>query len=185
MRTVVITDECEVARLVESHFSLVGKVINTCFASFYDRAQLESGASLALLYAARGWRREGPFAPYAFKVIKRYCLNMLRDERSRTRRTPEISLEELMVESSSLLRDCRTPESVVLEQFQTREEMILFKEALAQLSPTRRRIVELRFSGFEHEEIAAILTIPLGTVKSGLNRAVSTMRPYVQARSAP
>lgn len=49
--------------------------------------------------------------------------------------------------------------------------------ALSQLSPLRQMFVGLSFvDGFSHEEIAAIIGVPLGTVKSHVRRALLSLR---------
>ena len=50
------------------------------------------------------------------------------------------------------------------------------ERALSQLSDHARRILELREYGYRYEEIAERIGIPVGTVKSRLNRARNSFR---------
>ena len=51
------------------------------------------------------------------------------------------------------------------------------KAALNELPDDQRRVVQLAyFEGLTHSEIAAVLEIPLGTVKSRLGRAIAKLR---------
>jgi len=55
------------------------------------------------------------------------------------------------------------------------------KRVLEKLKPEHRILVELAyFKGFTHEEIAEIMTIPLGTVKTRIRNALLQLREYLQ-----
>jgi RNA polymerase sigma factor (sigma-70 family) len=55
------------------------------------------------------------------------------------------------------------------------------KKVLEKLKPEHRILVELAyFKGFTHEEIAEIMTIPLGTVKTRIRNALIQLREYLQ-----
>lgn len=54
---------------------------------------------------------------------------------------------------------------------------LLLREALKRLSPEYREVLVLReWEGYDYSEIATILAIPLGTVKSRLHTARSTLK---------
>ena len=54
--------------------------------------------------------------------------------------------------------------------------------ALAQLTPERRHLVSLAFlQGLSHQEIAAATSLPLGTVKSHVRRALAQLREALEA----
>lgn len=60
------------------------------------------------------------------------------------------------------------------------------REALAQLEPAQREIVLLReYQGLSYEEIAAVLKVPVGTVRSRLFRAKLALRDLLAPRAAP
>jgi RNA polymerase sigma factor (sigma-70 family) len=55
------------------------------------------------------------------------------------------------------------------------------KKVLEKLKPEHRVLVELAyFKGFTHEEIAEMMTIPLGTVKTRIRNALIQLREYLQ-----
>ena len=55
------------------------------------------------------------------------------------------------------------------------------KKLLEKLKPEHRVLVDLAyFKGFTHEEIAAMLSIPLGTVKTRIRNALLQLREYLQ-----
>lgn len=55
------------------------------------------------------------------------------------------------------------------------------KKVLEKLKPEHRVLVELAyFKGFTHEEIAGMMTIPLGTVKTRIRNALLQLREYLK-----
>ena len=55
------------------------------------------------------------------------------------------------------------------------------KKVLTTLSEEYRRLIDLSyFQGFTHEEIAKMLGIPLGTVKTRIRTAISQLRTMIQ-----
>jgi RNA polymerase sigma-70 factor (ECF subfamily) len=55
------------------------------------------------------------------------------------------------------------------------------KKVLEKLKPEHRVLVELAyFKGFTHEEIAEMMSIPLGTVKTRIRNALLQLREYLQ-----
>lgn len=60
------------------------------------------------------------------------------------------------------------------------------RDALAQLEPEQREIVLLReYQGLSYEEIAAVLSVPVGTVRSRLFRAKMALRELLAPGPAP
>ncbi|MGB9892906.1 MAG: RNA polymerase sigma factor [Candidatus Saccharicenans sp.] len=91
--------------------------------------------------------------------------NFLIDEFRRTRleKSQRTDFEEVMATATEV----DGPEGRYLNQ----EKANLVREALLQLSPELRVILVLReIEGFSYEEIAEKLRLPLGTVKSRVNR---------------
>ncbi|MBF6619357.1 MAG: sigma-70 family RNA polymerase sigma factor [Patulibacter sp.] len=59
------------------------------------------------------------------------------------------------------------------------------RELLEVLSPEQRRVIVLSFySGSSHSEIAAMLDLPLGTVKARMNRGLAKLRSTISAGGA-
>jgi len=125
----------------------------------------------------RAWRSresveaEKPFYAWFYTILKRLCLNVLRD-RNRGRETV-FSRIEAWIEpaggedaSAGLLRD---------------ENRRLLQQALARLSPDDREIIALKdLSGYAYRDIAAVLEIPEGTVMSRLYTARKRLKSEME-----
>jgi RNA polymerase sigma-70 factor (ECF subfamily) len=76
------------------------------------------------------------------------------------------------------------PSSIGIDDLERVADRMLVAEALDQLAPRVRTVVELAFlEDLTQTEIAERCSLPLGTVKSDLRRGVERMRQHLQARS--
>lgn len=79
----------------------------------------------------------------------------------------------------------RAVDGQVAEPVEQVAERLLVADALRQLEPRRRSVVEMAFySDATHQEIAERTGIPLGTVKSDIRRGLETMRRYLEGFDA-
>jgi RNA polymerase sigma-70 factor (ECF subfamily) len=70
-----------------------------------------------------------------------------------------------------------TPEAPALTPLDSSADGRALRECLERLEPDRRKLVVLAFvEGFSHSELAARLATPLGTIKSTIRRALSSLR---------
>ncbi|MCC7175681.1 MAG: sigma-70 family RNA polymerase sigma factor [Bryobacterales bacterium] len=83
---------------------------------------------------------------------------------------------------ATLAADGLSPFDLALE----REQQHLVEQALAELSPAFRSVVVLRdVEELSYEEIAGILGLPLGTVKSRILRGREALRKLLQQKLEP
>jgi RNA polymerase sigma-70 factor (ECF subfamily) len=159
------------------------------FTVFYDR---HSQAAFALAYRIVGarqaaddvcqeaflsvWRSAGRYdaelgnaRSWVLAVVRNRSIDHLR----RVTRTKEREVaDEALAERHPAPSDQGT-ESTALRNAQAGET----RQLLDELSEDQRRVIELSFySGYSHSEIAALLGLPLGTVKARMNRGLARMR---------
>ncbi len=103
--------------------------------------------------------------PWLLTIVANRCRMV-----ARRRVVPTVPMEEATLAAPLALAD-------VAEQFAQREADGELYRACAALPTDQRRIIELRFfAELNVPEIAAILQIPQGTVKSRLHRALDALR---------
>jgi RNA polymerase sigma-70 factor (ECF subfamily) len=108
------------------------------------------------------------------------CKNRAIDRIRQRRSTVSLDDEREAGLASSLVSAELKPDEI-LSQFQSGSAVHL---ALASLTPLRRRLLGLAFfRGLSHQEIAASLDLPLGTVKSHVRRALTTLQTVLAAES--
>lgn len=110
--------------------------------------------------ALERWRPEARFSTWLFQIARNQALDLLR----RSRRAEFVPLED----NDALPCPASTPEAAL----ETRQRIHGLERALARLPTEHREILLLReIEALPYEEIAAVLDIGLGTVKSRLARA--------------
>jgi RNA polymerase sigma-70 factor, ECF subfamily len=104
----------------------------------------------------------GSFRSWLFRIARNLCHNRRRSEERGKR--AEDALPE-------------PPESLSAEASLVRRERFeALDGAVARLPPSLSEVYHLRSSGLSYEEMAEVLSIPLGTLKSRMNQMVSLLR---------
>lgn len=151
-------------------------VQNLCWRMLGDRHRAEdlTQETFARLFSRRAqYRPAARFSTYLWQI----ALNLCRDELRRRGRNREDTfsgeaVEELPRESALAEPEIPGPDAQLSEQ----ERAQSVRDALAQLPPLYREVVVLRhYEGLKFREIAAVLEIPEGTVKSRMVEALDRM----------
>ena len=104
------------------------------------------------------------FTTWLYRVTFNYCLNHRRKKRTLT-----LPLDEISTALKSEFPGAKLAEEEILQQ------------AIGKLTDRQRAVVILRyFWDLPYAEIAQILDVPLGTVKSRLDLALKTLRKVVE-----
>ena len=152
-----------------------GKVYNLALRMCGDRDEAFDLAQEAFFRAWRGlsgFQRESAFSTWLFRLTANVCLDHLRAKKRR----PTVSLNTLVEDEEVELQipdPAKGPEELLLAA----EDRKALTRAMDQLPVEYRQILTLRaINGLSYEEIAAILEMPEGTVKSRLFRARMALR---------
>ncbi len=137
----------------------------TCYSLLKSRQDAEDALQETMLRAFRSFssfRRSAKIQTWLRKIAVNVCIDMTR------KRKNILSIDELTEEGSEQKDSSPGP----YEQLERAERMRILSEALDEMKPEARNLILLRdVQGISYEEIADILDQPVGTVKSGLNRA--------------
>lgn len=145
-----------------------GRAINIAYHVLGNRADAEDAAQEAFVRAYRGlpeFRGESDFSWWLFRIITNVSLEMARRGSG-----PSISYRD----------DLGPAEADERGQEELDTALTVFK-ALEQLVPEQRLVLTLReLDGFEYHEIAEILSLPIGTVRSRLHAARKAFRKALE-----
>jgi len=138
-----------------------------------DRDDAEDLVQETCIRAFEGFHRlkaEGAIKAWLFRILARAFYDRLR------KKSPGVPLEEGGGPGGGIPESCLThpgPEQELLQ----RELETVVREAIDHLPPDFRMVVLLAdIEGFSYKEIARILSIPIGTVMSRLNRGRAILR---------
>lgn len=107
------------------------------------------------------------FPCWIYRIHHRKCVDWIRKEERRSRGTKELQ-ENIWATSSQ----------------ESTSEMTLLESVVRKLAPDRKALIALRYNeGFPIGQIAEILKIPEGTVKSRLHRIINELRILVEHES--
>ncbi len=138
------------------------RVLNLAFSLLGSRADAEDAAQEAFVRAYESlprFRGESAFGTWLYRITVNVCLARLRQMRPRACQEED--------GESQVLEAC--DKSDLARAFEARTQV---QQALSSLSPVLRAVLVLReMQGLSYQEIAMILSIPIGTVRSRLNEA--------------
>ena len=158
------------------------KVYNLCLrmsANQDDALDLSQEAFIKAWRSIGQYQFEASFSTWLFRLTSNVCIDFLR----RKKRRQETSLTE-NYDDSDEGEEFSLPDTAPLpeEQAITNETKIELAQAMERLGPEHREILQLRVvENLPYEQIAEILDIRVGTVKSRLARARLSLRKILKA----
>jgi RNA polymerase sigma-70 factor, ECF subfamily len=130
----------------------------------------------ALIKAYRAMPRfqDGNFRSWLLRIVTNTCYDHLRRQKRRSALSLDETVEWAALDMPGhLLAAAQNPETVALQQ----EQLRLLLQAIDNLPAWHRNVVILiDVHGYDYNEAADHLGLPLGTVKSRLSRARSALR---------
>jgi RNA polymerase sigma-70 factor (ECF subfamily) len=157
-------------------FSLIYRMVR-------DRALAEDLAQetfIKVLNALESYRPEYKFSSWIFKIANNAAIDQLR------RREPDtLSLDgapdaRTAQEIEATALQARSRGESPLEELEAREMGSAIEQAIGRLRPEYRTAILLRHvEGRSYEEIAEVMDLPLGTVKTFIHRARLELRDYL------
>ncbi len=151
-----------------------------------DRALAEDLAQetfIKVLNGIRSYRPEFKFSSWIFKIANNAGIDHLRKRTVDTLSldgAPDAVTPDAVAATALQIGDQReTP----LQAVEARELGSAIERAIGRLRPEYRACIVLRHvEGYAYEEIAEMLDLPLGTVKTYIHRARNELRGYLEDR---
>lgn len=137
--------------------------------NYDDANDIAQEAFLRVYNAIGSFRGDASFTTWLFRITT----NVFLDDRKRARAHPHASLDEYMeLEESSVARQIEDPSPSPEAITEEKERAQILQTAIHSLPDYQRAMVNLYHTQQKsYEEIAEIMDLPIGTVKSRLNRA--------------
>lgn len=140
-----------------------------------DASDLVAEAFVRVYTALPRFRRDAQFTTWLFRIVT----NCFLDAKKKTDRKPTDQLEDAWVDADakSTIVETENPSEAVER---TEREEVLQKGIEALPEYQRAMIVMFHVENLSYEDIAATLDLPIGTVKSRLNRARLALREILE-----
>ncbi len=160
-------------------FSLVYRMVR-----HRERAEdLTQETFVKALNALESYRPDYKFSSWIFKIANNAAIDHLRRKELETLSidgAPDADSADTARESALQLRDAgESP----LDELEARELGSAIERAIGQLRPEYRSCIILRHvEGYPYEEIAELLELPLGTVKTYIHRARNELKQVLESQ---
>ncbi len=152
------------------------QIYNLCFRTVGNQDDAEDMTQESFLKAWRylsSFQFESAFSTWLYRLATNCCLDLLRSKKRR----PTVSLVSEDDDGEEQSFDPVDPAPQPEEALIRKEEQAQLQEALDSLEDTQRQIITLRVvNDLSYTEIAEILDLKEGTVKSRLSRARENLR---------
>jgi RNA polymerase sigma-70 factor (ECF subfamily) len=136
---------------------------NVAYRVLGNRAEAEDVTQEAFVRAWRGlssFRGEAQFTTWLYRIVHNLCLNQL--PRLRRELLQTVPLDEALA----------TPAPSLPDLFEVQEQVAFLHVELDRLPEKYRLVLTLRYlQHLSYDEIATILDVPMGTVKTHIHRA--------------
>jgi len=187
-RPAELTDELLISRcrsgdmtafgaLVEKYQHRLFNAVLRMVYNFDDAQELTQEAFIRALNGLKRFRGQAGFYTWLFRIGFNLCVNFRRKQQPVSFSTFQSQSEPGGRQAEGLLEMADVESEQPTHQVQRNEEHRRVLGALQQLAPDARAVVVLRdIEELDYAQIAAILEIPTGTVKSRLYRARMALR---------
>lgn len=140
-----------------------------------DANDVTQEALLKVYKSLHNFRGNSSFSTWLYSIVNNVCIDFIR----KNKKVKLLSIDKQQ-EGESYQREIpdeiNTPECL----FEKKEVKRMVHDAINQLSYEQRNIIILRdIQGFSYQEIAEMLHISIGTVKSRINRARSNLKEII------
>jgi RNA polymerase sigma-70 factor, ECF subfamily len=145
-----------------------------------DAADLVAEAFVRVARSIRSFQGQSAFSTWLYRILT----NCFLDARKRAARRYTSSLDEMVLtEDSEKPREIPAEGANVIDYVDRGMKAEILSGAIERLPEAYRTIIVMyHCENLGYEEIAEILSIPLGTVKSRLNRARITLRDLLAGK---
>lgn len=170
-------DQAAFGALVEKYQAMAYSQALRMLGNPDDAADATQDAFLNAWRALPGFQGQSSFSTWLYRLTSNACIDLLR----RSKRRPTLSItvadEDEEGPQETDIPDERWSPERELERKETRQTV---RSGLSALSPEHREVLALReFEGLSYQEIAQLLELEEGTVKSRIARARLALREFL------
>jgi len=169
-------------RLVAMHQTLIFNLAYRMTASREDAADLTQEAFIRAYHALPRFRGGSAFSTWLYRIATNVCLDHIKKCRRQWSKTVPAYIQTADEDELNVLEEVGDSSMDPKEVLERRERQEAVQRAIATLPEHQRAVLVLYdIQGQSYEEVAQILGISIGTVKSRLNRARLALKNRLEA----
>lgn len=157
-----------------------GQIYQHCYrmlGNHHDAQELTQEAFLKAYSNIHTFKRDRQFAPWLYRIASNLCIDYLRKKKPLTILDQEIKGTEDITLTDQVESSFDSPE----EAYEQLEEKQTIEDFLLTLPPKYRSVIVLKYiQDFSLQEIADVLDLPIGTVKTHLYRGREALRKSIR-----
>jgi RNA polymerase sigma-70 factor, ECF subfamily len=166
-------DQDAFALLVQRHQRRVFNLVYRMLQQYEEASEVTQEAFLAAWQGLAGFRRNALFSTWLYRIAYNCALKQL-EQRKRD--------NALQVAMQAEQTDLVDSDEKVSAQLEARDRQKVVREHLSTLPAKYRIVLILRhLQEMTYEEMAEILTLPIGTIKTHLFRARKLLKEHLEA----
>ena len=155
-------------QLVQQHYQFAYNIAYRMLGDPDRAADATQAAFVRAFRALDSFRAEASFSTWLYRIVTNVCLDQVRQADKQPASLTLLADDEATLEE----RDVPDEQADPARQVQQHQRQQMVHNALQELNAEHRAVVVLYdLNGFSYQEIAQMLELPVGTVKSRLNRA--------------
>ena len=163
--------------LVERHQKRMLNVAYRMLGDYDEACDVVQEAFLAAWRAIRSFRGEAKFSTWLYGIAVNRARNRIRQSQGRSRRETASIDDPDGPGAGGVRREVPDCGESAEERLEKKEIEARVQRCIGALEPEHREVLVLRdIQGFSYEEIAGMLNLPEGTVKSRLFRARAVLK---------
>jgi RNA polymerase sigma-70 factor (ECF subfamily) len=162
-------DSAAMNGLVEAHYKQAYNLAYHLSGNYDEANDIAQEAFIRVFNSLTHFRGEANFSTWLYRIVT----NVFLDERKKQKVRAHSSLEEyLELEDNTVTRQIEDPSPGHEQLVEQSERNTVVGDAVRALPEIQRSMIAMyHFQSLSYEEIAEVLNLPIGTVKSRLNRA--------------
>lgn len=169
--------------LVRTYESFVYNVAYQSLKSQDDAFDVSQEVFIKVYKSLGSFRGDCKFSTWIYRVTQNVVKDFLRSKENKLKTVsvyetdPDGEEHQLEIVDESTAAD-------PIASFEKKERAALVREAISRLSEEQRAVIVLRdMEGYTYEEIAEMLFLDMGTVKSRINRGRNAIKKFLSERN--
>jgi len=163
--------------LVRAHYSLAYNVAYRLLSDADAASDATQAAFVRAFRSIHSFRHSAAFSTWLYRIVTNVSLDLIRQ---RDRAAQSLTLLGDEGDDGQQEREIPDESGDPLAAAERAEVQQVVQAALRRMNPDHRAVVVLYdLQGFSYEEVSQILNLPLGTVKSRLNRARHALKEEI------